>query len=125
MKIRIRGNHLRFRLRQQDVAALFSNGSVCEKIEFGTMPDEQISFILERSDVKSLIVVFRHNIVRVSVPGHILDEWMHTGMVGFEKEVITGNKRIGILVEKDFACLDANEEDNIGAYPNPAADCAK
>ena len=28
-----------------------------------------------------------------------------------------------ILIEKDFACLDRNDADNEGTYPNPLANC--
>ena len=48
MKIRIKGNHLRFRLRQHDVALTGNIGSIIERIEFGDTTDQQISFSLER-----------------------------------------------------------------------------
>jgi hypothetical protein len=51
-------------------------------------------------------------------------EWVQTGQIGFEGKVDTGKGRtIAILVEKDFMCIDGNERDNEGAYPNPMGNC--
>jgi hypothetical protein len=42
--------------------------------------------------------------------------------VGFSADVDSGKgRRISLLVEKDFMCMDGREEDNVGSYPNPLA----
>jgi hypothetical protein len=124
MKIRIKGNHLRFRLRQHDVACLNSTGMVIENIEFGEHETEQISFALCISDEIDMNLKYNNNKVNIHIPKKMVDEWINTELVGIEADLDTGmNRRISILIEKDFACLDAAEEDNEGAYPNPLINC--
>lgn len=126
MKIRINGNHLRFRLRQYDVAILNKSGSIIEKIEFGETAEEQISFSLESCNDEKMSIIYKKNKVQIFIPKNLLDEWINTEQVGIAGDLATGmNKTISILIEKDFACLDMSEEDNIGAYPNPLANCAQ
>ena len=126
MKIRIKGNHLRFRLRQHDVAILCNSGSVVETIEFGEKTDEQISFSLESYNDEQMSLVYNNNNVHIHIPQMLLYEFINTERVGIARDLATGmNRIISVLIEKDFACLDAGEEDNAGAYPNPFANCAE
>jgi|SRR5215203_3444141 len=124
MKIRIKGNHLRFRLRQHDVATLCNMRSIVERIEFGETADQQISFSLESYDEDKISITYENNFVKVFIPRKSIDQWANTDQVEIEAAADTGkNKRISVLIEKDLACLDASEEDNIGTYPNPLANC--
>ena len=124
MKIRIKGNHLRFRLRQHDVVFLKNNGWLIEKIEFGENENEQISFGLQAYGKDDMSIEYEKNRVCVYISKGTIDEWINTDRVGIEADLDTGkNKTISILIEKDFACLDDNEEDNEGAYPNPLSKC--
>lgn len=124
MKIRIKGNNLRFRLRQHDVAMLYNSGSITERIEFGETSDEQIIFSLEHCDDDKLSIVYNNNSVHIYIPKNIIGEWANTEQVGIEADLDTNkNRTISVLIEKDFACIDASEEDNIGTYPNPLAEC--
>ena len=124
MKIRIKGDHLRFRLRQHDVAMLCNMGSIVERIEFGETADQQISFSLESYDEDKISITYENNFVKVFIPRKSIDQWANTDQVEIEAAADTGkNKRISVLIEKDLACLDASEEDNIGTYPNPLANC--
>jgi hypothetical protein len=126
MKIRIKGNHLRFRLRQYDLATLCNSGSVIERIEFGETADEQISFSLQISNDEKMGIVYKNNRVHILIPKNVLDEWTNTEQVGIAADLATGmNRTVSVLIEKDFACLDATEEDNTGTYPNPLVNCAK
>lgn len=52
------------------------------------------------------------------------DRWTDSDLVGFDAIVETSNgDGLKVLVEKDFKCLDGSDEDNVGAYPNPAKEC--
>jgi hypothetical protein len=58
------------------------------------------------------------------VPKNPAEEWINTGLVGFDGKLDTGKGReIEVLVEKDFVCLDDLAQNNEGAYPNPKAVC--
>ncbi len=122
MKLRINGKHLRFRLRQHDVATLSKSGSITDRIEFGETADQQIGYSLQSSSDEEMKFSFRENMIRIAIPKQVLDKWMSTDQVGIEGELSTGmNKTVSVLIEKDFACLDATDEDNTGTYPNPLA----
>jgi hypothetical protein len=124
MKIRIKGNHLRFRLRQPDVDTLHNKGIVIEKIEFGENENEQISFALCVSADSAMSINYKFNKVNIYIPRNLMNEWINTEQVGIEADIDTGKSRsIAILIEKDFACLDAADEDNEGTYPNPLINC--
>lgn len=124
MKVRILGNSLRFRLRQQEVSQFEQLGKVTQTTEFGLSPTDALSFILEVTNGEELAVQFNGHSVTVSVPEKLASSWTNSDMVGFDGRIDTGKGRIiEVLVEKDFACLDASEEDNVGAYPNPNAVC--
>ena len=122
MKVRISGNKIRFRLKQPEVNQFQQEGSVSEVLEFGSNQNDQIKFTLSESNTSTIDVQFMSNETTVLVPKEQAKEWTSTDLVGFDAEVDTGKgKKIGILVEKDFMCMDGREEDNVGSYPNPLA----
>jgi uncharacterized protein DUF7009 len=124
MKIRIQGNSIRYRLKEPEVARFSKTGSVTESIQFGVMDGEQLCFVLQRSSVDELTVQHSHKTITIYVPLQIAQRWTDSDLVGFDAIISTGNgKSLNILVEKDFKCLDGSEEDNVGAYPNPAKQC--
>lgn len=124
MKVRILGNSIRFRLKQPEVSQFEKGGSITESTEFGPEPADQIRFCLERYNGSELAVRFQANTTTIQVPQALAQEWTQTERVGFNGEVDTGKgRKIRVLVEKDFMCIDGNEEDNAGAYPNPMANC--
>jgi hypothetical protein len=48
--------------------------------------------------------------------------WGVTDQVGIAENISLGNfGSLGLLIEKDFACLDRSEEDNEDTFPNPNA----
>jgi hypothetical protein len=126
MKIRISGNSLRFRLRKHDMALLCNSGSITEKIEFGETADQQIGFSLSSCNHSKMSMVFKDNMVQIAIPKNQLDAWSNTEQVGIVEELTTPmGKSVSILIEKDFACLDADEVENMDTYPNPLAGSVK
>ncbi|MDO1446736.1 hypothetical protein Q0590_10765 [Rhodocytophaga aerolata] len=124
MKVRILGNSIRFRLKKPEVSQFEQVGKVTETAEFGPEPADQLRFSLETYDGETLAIRFISNTTTIYVPQALALNWTQTEKVGFDGEVDTGKGRtIRILVEKDFMCIDGNEEDNAGAYPNPMTKC--
>lgn len=124
MKVRILGNSIRFRLKKPEVSQFEQVGKVTETTEFGPEPADQLRFSLETYDGETLAIRFKSNTTTIYVPQVLALNWTQTDKVGFDGDVDTGKGRtIRILVEKDFMCIDGNEEDNAGAYPNPMTNC--
>ena len=69
-------------------------------------------------------VQFENATTIIHVPQSMADRWTDSDLVGFDAIIEIGNgDALKVLVEKDFKCLDGSDEDNIGAYPNPAKQC--
>lgn len=122
MKVRISGNKIRFRLKEPEVKLFQQEGIISEVLAFGLSQADQLAFTLTTVDSHQIAVSFLSNQVSFSIPKAQADDWTSTDKVGFEAALNTGKgKDILLLVEKDFKCLDAREEDNEGSYPNPLA----
>ena len=124
MKIRIQGNSIRYRLKEPEVADFKKYGRVTETIQLGDEETEQLRFVLLRSSVNMVTVQQADKTSTILVPEQMAQHWTDTDLVGFDAIIEIGRgKGLKVLVEKDFKCLDGSEEDNIGAYPNPAKQC--
>jgi hypothetical protein len=113
MKIRINNNSLRYRLTRSEVESFAIDGIITKTIHIGSEP---LTYILQRVAIDKLLATFKNNVIALSVPEPIADDWAHTERVGFD------NKNEGdlyLLVEKDFKCLDNVAEDQSDNYPNP------
>jgi hypothetical protein len=120
MKLRIAGNSLRLRVSQSDLARLLQSGRIEETIHFTADAGAQLSYALEQSEAYAeLSVVYRPQAVTVLLPGSVARDWAEGDKVGIYGDVDAGVLRLAVIVEKDFACLDGRERDNIDTFPNP------
>jgi Family of unknown function (DUF7009) len=116
MKIRIKGNALRYRLTKSDLAKLWSEGLVEEQTAFAGGP---FIYSIETVDQDQLSVDFIGGRIFLRMPRPMVEELFQTERVGFEG--LDG--RLQLLIEKDFACIDRTEEDQSDNYPNPRIIC--
>ena len=114
MKIRIRGNSVRYRLTQSEVEQFKDQGVITEQTDFG---NKTLTYILRAGDVPQLKATYDNDIITLLMPQAQADEWTDTDRVGFEN---TEGKLL-LYVEKDFKCLDNVAEDQSDNYPNPLA----
>jgi hypothetical protein len=118
MKIRIKGNSLRYRLTRPEVERFSETGSLEEQVNFGLAT---LSYTLSMTDADELSATFMDNRITVYLPASLVDEWVNTDKVGFEHRMpLNGTAdSLYLLVEKDYTCLDSVEEDQSDHYPNP------
>lgn len=114
MKIRIKGNSLRFRLTKSDVAQFTENGYIEETTDFG---NHVFTYAVQKNKLDNLSAAFDIGKITLFMPERMVDEWAITDKVGFE---YTENG-LYLLIEKDFKCLDNVAEDQSDNYPNPLA----
>jgi len=122
MKLRVRGDSLRFRLTQQEVDRLIAEGRVAECVRFSPSDADQLRYTLEASETAlNVSARFGGGQVIVTVPARCAAEWAKTDAVG-----ITSTQAIGygvdlrIAIEKDFRCLQPRtDEDESDNFPNP------
>jgi hypothetical protein len=124
MKLRIKGNSLRFRLTQSEVADFGSRGLVESVTDFGG--GQVLRYTLQAvPDVADVTASFDRQTVLVRVPLALAQAWAGGGDVGFRGEMPVageGGDVFRILVEKDFQCLKPRpEEDESDHYAHPLA----
>jgi len=122
MKLRIKGNSIRLRLSKTDVANFASKGILAEKTEF---VNTTFTYALESvQGIQEITCKNEPNLITVCLPKHMADEWTSTDLIGMQNdvEIVTGRKMF-LLVEKDFVCIDNTFEDQSDNYPNPNAAC--
>ncbi|WP_183556735.1 DUF7009 family protein [Mucilaginibacter sp. SP1R1] len=112
MKIRIKGNSLRYRLTKTDVERFSSEGYLEEQTIFGA---GLLTYALQVYASDQLTANFENNKITLFMPEAMADSWAATDKVGFEES--TGP--LYLLIEKDFKCLDNVAEDQSDNYPNP------
>lgn len=117
MKIRIKGNSLRFRLTRPEIKKLSETGFLEERVHF---PGSEFSYRVEKTPVQEFSADYRENRIIFSFPQHLLKDWFLSDHIGFEyDQQTTGNNSLHLLIEKDFTCLEKTKEDQRDHYPNP------
>lgn len=124
MKIRIKGNTLRFRLGRSEVADVEQSGRIEEIVNFGPNDENNFYYTLERSTRDHFSGTFANGRITVSVPSPIIDQWAASEDVSIEgRQTIDALTELKFLIEKDFVCLNAhNEDDQSDRYPHPMGD---
>ena len=123
MKLRIKGNSMRLRVARSEVARLLSGDCIEETIHFA--PDAAATFtyaLRQEPSVNTTTVQYTQNRVSILIPADQANQWALTNQVGIAGNVNLGNLgSLGLLIEKDFACLDRSDEDDEDTFPNPNA----
>lgn len=115
MKIRIKGNTLRYRLTKSDVSKIMQTGYLEEMTEFA---QDKLIYALKVTNDNSLTASHANNKICLFMPQKMVSALTNTDTVGYEND--HGN--LHLLVEKDFTCLDNVAEDQSDNYPNPLAE---
>ena len=118
MKLRIKNESVRFRVPPSEVKLLIREGRLTSEVGF---PSRQLLYSLvldDQIDEVSIDLVGDEIIARL--PKEQAVRWATTDLVGLGHD-LDGNTStsLTLLVEKDFACLDKSDEENLDTYPNP------
>ncbi len=117
MKIRIKGDSIRFRLTKSEVEALCTLGEFRERTHLG---NAIFYYAVEKTTEPGMRARLSGHTLTLFVSDRLLKGWDHNDVVGFEEVERTGDRpALHLLLEKDFVCLDRREEDQSDNYPNP------
>ena len=118
MKIRIKGNSLRYRLTKSEVTRLGYDGALEEHTEFA---GKTLVYAIEQASTgaTNLSADFTGDKIVLYMPKEMVNELVNTERVGFEGS----SGLVSLLIEKDFVCIDKVEEDQSDNYPNPSISC--
>ncbi len=123
MKLRIKGNTLRLRLTKSEVDYFGNTLFIEEKTSFGS---NVFSYSLKVNDQEKLSASFENNTLVVNLPMVMGKEWITTNKVGVSGEMdVENGKKLYLLIEKDFKCLDETVEDQSDNYENPLTEKKK
>jgi hypothetical protein len=123
MKIRIRGDSVRLRLKRGEVDQLAAGTSIVEETHF---PDAVLTYRLDVSDNGSILASFDNGSLAVSLPMSRVLDWASTDEVSlFAEQELSGTSSLSLLIEKDFKCLEPGHhrdcEDDADTFPHPGA----
>nr|WP_281543370.1 hypothetical protein [Maribacter aestuarii] len=120
MKIRIKGNSIRYRLTKSEVEGFSKTGINKEITEFD---GNTLSYVLKAEEgINNLEANFSNNTITLFFPKSFVENWRASNKVGFSHTlVLNSGNQLDLLVEKDFVCMDETVEDQSDNYPNPKA----
>jgi hypothetical protein len=122
MKIRIKGNSVRYRLSKTDIDILTATGYHEEQTSFGTTV---LKYALQRKEgAEELSADYSDNMITTYIPASFLQGWDKNDVIGIDARMPVGEAgTLYLLIEKDFKCLDDTTEDQSDNYDNPNQTC--
>lgn len=124
MKLRIKGNSVRLRLSQSEVAEFAGSRKLEDCVEFGGEPGQRLTYaLIAEAGAEKITGNFENGRIAIIIPRAIADEWVQTDQTGISAEQdLPAEKTLRISIEKDFACLTPRAgEDESDNYPHPKA----
>lgn len=122
MKLRIRGDSLRFRLTQGEVSRLHAGHKVSESVHFSDDADSTLIYSLQpTTHAGQLSAHFANREICIDIPSEMVKLWATSNQVGIEStQPSSAGKLLRIIAEKDFRCLQPRpEEDEQDNFPHP------
>lgn len=123
MKLRIKGNSLRLRVTRSELDRLVRNGRIEETTWLGAGSNCRLTYALELSHNGDGVTL--RNVppeIAVLLPSGEVSTWKSSDQVGIYATADLGpHGFLELVIEKDFACLDRSDEDNLDTFPNPLA----
>lgn len=122
MKIRIKGDSIRYRLTKTDVADLKDKGEVHETTQVHS--DTVFNYRLRRTaEEKNVRVVYDLSGFTILLPEEQASTLTDTAEIGIYATIDNDKSGLKIVIEKDLKCLDETEEDQSDMYENPKSNC--
>lgn len=123
MKLRIRGNSIRLRLKQSEVDRISKGEVVADETAF---PGGSFHYRLFADERGAITADFDGGAMSIGLPHTMARPWAAGDQVSLLGEQASpGVAPLTILVEKDFACLTPGDnradEDDEDTYPHPDA----
>lgn len=115
MKLRCTENSIRLRLRKSDIETLSQQQKVSDSVNFGmTTP---LSYTLAISDTTQIEAKNMNSSIYIIVPKSRANKWVNSDQVSIEETVEFDNgQTLHVLIEKDFPCVDRENEDKSDTF---------
>jgi len=120
MKLRITPDSLRLRVSQSDLARFIQSGRIEETIQFSADDSAKLTYAMELSEDQCDIAVrYQTQQITLLISNRVARHWERADRVGIYGTVKLRERELQLIVEKDFACLDGSDKDNLDTFPNP------
>ncbi len=122
MKLRIRGDSLRLRLKRGEVDQIAAGSTIVEETHF---PDSVLTYRLDVSENRDISASFDRGSLIISLPKSKVSDWAASDEVSlYAEQKLSGAGSLSLLIEKDFSCLEAGHhrdgEDDEDTFPHPS-----
>jgi hypothetical protein len=122
MKLRIRADSIRLRLKRGEVDMLAAGTGIIEQTHF---PHSILTFRLDLAENNEISANFDNGSINVSVPRNKVLDWAGTDKVSlFAEQQLSEAGSLSLLIEKDFTCLEPGHhrdcEDDVDTFPHPS-----
>jgi len=122
MKLRIRGDSLRLRLKRGEVDQIAAGSSIVEETHF---PGSVLTYRLDISENHDISASFDRGSLVISLPKSKVSDWADSDEVSLSAEQkLTGAGSLSLLIEKDFSCLEPGHHregaDDEDTFPHPS-----
>lgn len=123
MKLRLRQNTIRLRLKRAEVEQLAAGRSIVEQTCF---PDSVLTYRLDIAGDGKFSASFHQGNLTICLPKSEVAQWAQNDQVSLVAEQALGNSDVlSLLIEKDFKCLSPGHhrpcEDDDDTFPHPEA----
>lgn len=121
MKLRIKGNSLRFRVTRSELEAFRKEGRIEETTCLGPEEQSHLRYALEHNaGVETIQLRYQPPELSVVLPGSEAEHWAGSDQVGIYATLDLGSRgTLDLIIEKDFTCMHGTAEENRDAFPNP------
>jgi hypothetical protein len=120
MKLRIKGNSVRFRITPSEMTRLLNAGRIEETVYFAADENARLTYAVEHSpNIQDITVRWSPQETVVTIPSDEICRWAGSTDVGLYGEVHTSHGPLELAIEKDYACLDKSDAENVDTFPNP------
>lgn len=122
MKLRIRGDSIRLRLKRGEVDQIAAGTSIVEETHF---PGSLLTYRLDACENRDISASFDNGSLVVSLPIAKAVSWAGSDEVSLHAEQqLSGTGSLVVLIEKDFSCLepghhrDCKDDEDTFSHPS-------
>jgi hypothetical protein len=127
MKLRLKGspqNSLRLRILRPEMERLAAGDALEETMIFGPGAANAFTYsLIVSASAKDVHVERQASGLRIVVPRERVLLWGREDQVGIYETIGFGKGQpLELILEKDFACIDGSDAENVGTFENPSAE---
>lgn len=116
MKLRTTHNSIRVRIRKSEMATLQKERYIEESIGFPNGINFKFALSINEN-TNQVSASLENNHLVLAIPETIATDWINTNQVSIETHAdLENNEQLHLLIEKDFPCLDRENEDKSDTF---------